>query len=160
MNKSTIREIAIASGFNLKRQPDGELDLNPYVYKFAESLIGDRKAVEQDRDQLKAHIKHLERGYDLVAAADTKAESWAIACLFKERIPEVSLHEHDAEVIREVFKHAYKSGFDHGLKCDKSEIESINRTATSIRLFDYQLECHIRAAAERYVHQKAQEPES
>ena len=39
MTKSQIREIALANGFKLKKQPDGSEDLNPYVYEFADKLI-------------------------------------------------------------------------------------------------------------------------
>ena len=31
----TIREIALKCGFKLREQPDGTMDLNPYVYDFA-----------------------------------------------------------------------------------------------------------------------------
>ena len=34
-----IKELALANGFKLKEQPDGSLNLNDYVYKFARSLI-------------------------------------------------------------------------------------------------------------------------
>ena len=34
MNKQQIKELALENGFNLKEQPDGTLDLNPYVYDF------------------------------------------------------------------------------------------------------------------------------
>jgi len=34
-----IKEIALKSGFKLKEQSDGSMDLNPYVYDFARSLI-------------------------------------------------------------------------------------------------------------------------
>lgn len=39
MNKEQIRAIAIAKGFKLKEQPNGERDLNPYVYDFAYALL-------------------------------------------------------------------------------------------------------------------------
>ena len=39
MNKAMIKQIALDSGFKLKKQPCGEMDLNPYVYEFAERLI-------------------------------------------------------------------------------------------------------------------------
>ena len=35
MTNEQIREIALANGFKLKEQPNGEMDLNPYVYEFA-----------------------------------------------------------------------------------------------------------------------------
>lgn len=39
MNKQQVKELALANGFKLKRQPDGTEDLNPYVYEFACKLI-------------------------------------------------------------------------------------------------------------------------
>ncbi len=34
--KEQVKDIALRSGFKLKEQPNGEMDLNPYVYEFAE----------------------------------------------------------------------------------------------------------------------------
>lgn len=34
-----IKQIALANGFKLKAQPDGIMDLNPYVYEFARALL-------------------------------------------------------------------------------------------------------------------------
>ena len=39
MNKQYIKEVALDCGFKFKEQPNGELDLNPYVYTFADKLI-------------------------------------------------------------------------------------------------------------------------
>ena len=35
MTNDQIKELALANGFKLKEQPDGAMDLNPYVYEFA-----------------------------------------------------------------------------------------------------------------------------
>ena len=35
MTNDQIKELALANGFKLKGQPNGEMDLNPYVYEFA-----------------------------------------------------------------------------------------------------------------------------
>ena len=35
MNKQDVKKLATECGFKLKEQPDGSMDLNPYVYKFA-----------------------------------------------------------------------------------------------------------------------------
>lgn len=40
MNRDLVYRTALANGFNLKEQPDGTMDLNPYVYEFAGQLIG------------------------------------------------------------------------------------------------------------------------
>ena len=39
MDKEQIKALALANGFKLKEQPDGNMDLNPYVYDFAKALI-------------------------------------------------------------------------------------------------------------------------
>ncbi len=41
MNKATIKRIALDNGFKLKKQEDGTMDLNPYVYDFARALVRD-----------------------------------------------------------------------------------------------------------------------
>ena len=38
IEKSRIKAIALSSGFKLEEQPNGEMDLNPYVYEFAKLL--------------------------------------------------------------------------------------------------------------------------
>lgn len=39
MTNEKIELIALANGFNLKRQPDDSIGLNPYVFDFARALI-------------------------------------------------------------------------------------------------------------------------
>ena len=39
IGKQYIKEVALDCGFKLKEQPDGGMDLNPYVYTFADKLI-------------------------------------------------------------------------------------------------------------------------
>ena len=43
MTNEQIREVAIANGFKLKEQPNGKMDLNPYVYDFARALIDEHE---------------------------------------------------------------------------------------------------------------------
>lgn len=38
MDVQTIKNLALANGFKLKEQIDGEMDLNPYVYAFANAI--------------------------------------------------------------------------------------------------------------------------
>ncbi|STZ55538.1 Protein of uncharacterised function (DUF551) [Moraxella lacunata] len=38
LNKETIKDFALANGFKLKEQANGEMDLNPYVYEFANAI--------------------------------------------------------------------------------------------------------------------------
>jgi len=39
MTRDEIKDLAIASGFTLREQPDGRMDLNSYVYDFAYRLL-------------------------------------------------------------------------------------------------------------------------
>lgn len=39
LTNERIRKVALDSGFKLKEQPNGEMDLNPYVYEFARRLM-------------------------------------------------------------------------------------------------------------------------
>lgn len=39
MNNEQIKHLALQNGFKLKEQPDGTMDLNPYVYDFAVALL-------------------------------------------------------------------------------------------------------------------------
>lgn len=48
MNKYEIKQLAIECGFKLKQQPDGGMDLNPYVYQFAERLLSVKESSDLD----------------------------------------------------------------------------------------------------------------
>ena len=39
MTNEQIKHLALQNGFKLKEQPDGTMDLNPYVYDFAVALL-------------------------------------------------------------------------------------------------------------------------
>lgn len=49
MRNEDIKKIALANGFKEKEQPDGSVDLNPYVYDFARVLLG--RAVRDGRER-------------------------------------------------------------------------------------------------------------
>jgi len=53
MNNVTIKRIALANGFKLKKQSDGKMDLNPYVYTFARALIINSGLTEGDINQMR-----------------------------------------------------------------------------------------------------------
>ena len=59
MSKQQIKELALSNGFKLKQQPSGEMDLNPYVYDFADALLA--KANER--------VAELEKGNKSCAVA-------------------------------------------------------------------------------------------
>lgn len=63
MNKEKIKELALANGFKLKEQPDGTMDLNPYVFEFAAAL--ERVATAE----LKAQVEQLR---EVLRYADNK----------------------------------------------------------------------------------------
>ena len=41
MQREQIQKLAIEAGFELKKQPSGVMDLNPYVYEFVELLFSE-----------------------------------------------------------------------------------------------------------------------
>ena len=61
MNKKQIKDLALSNGFKLKEQPSGEIDLNPYVYDFADALLtkaNERvKELEQVNLELAANVE-------------------------------------------------------------------------------------------------------
>ena len=59
IEKSRIKAIALSSGFKLKEQPNGEMDLNPYVYEFARAIGGNQHS---NRKLIKHLIDNLELG--------------------------------------------------------------------------------------------------
>ena len=55
MTKAQIRDLALANGFKLKKQPDGSMDLNPYVYQMMIALLNaarEHAASKVDPDDL------------------------------------------------------------------------------------------------------------
>ena len=62
MEKSRIKAMALSSGFKLKEQPNGEMDLNPYVYEFAKLL---ELAVRYDRNrEIKERFETLSYNFE------------------------------------------------------------------------------------------------
>lgn len=53
--------------------------------------------------------------------------------------------------VREAYAKAYKAGFMEGLTTDRTEVEHVNRTSTSIKLFDHALSRRAVIEADRYV---------
>lgn len=75
MKKDKVRELALRNGFELKEQPDGAIDLHPYVYKFAQALLDSSQsyqaeAIAEIYDQVldsenwtTMDLVHFHRGY-------------------------------------------------------------------------------------------------
>lgn len=68
MNKRYIKDVALKCGFKLKEQPNGELDLNPYVYTFADKLIK------------QTHISLLGDFKDMLADIDSEINDAMLKC--------------------------------------------------------------------------------
>ena len=65
IEKSRIKAMALSSGFKLKEQPNGEMDLNPYVYEFAKLL---ELAVLYDRNrEIKKRFETLADNFETLA---------------------------------------------------------------------------------------------
>ena len=58
MNKQQVKELALANGFKLKRQPDLEMDLNPYVYEFADALLAKANERVRELEQFQQEIAY------------------------------------------------------------------------------------------------------
>ena len=81
IGKQYIKEVALDCGFKLKEQPNGELDLNPYVYTFADklikqthiSLLGDFKDTIADvTSQIDDTLSELKQGEWIMSKIDNK----------------------------------------------------------------------------------------
>lgn len=71
MEKSRIKAIALSSGFKLKEQPNGEMDLIPYVYEFAKLL---ELAVLYDRNrEIKERFKLLVDNFEYELSEESKS---------------------------------------------------------------------------------------
>ncbi len=76
MVKEHVKDVAIANGFKLKEQPSGEMDLNPYVYQFANALCNQQAT---RIDELTAALAELLNRVDedLVSDAECVATEMA-----------------------------------------------------------------------------------
>jgi len=68
MSKQKIRQLALDKGFKLKEQSNGEMDLNPYVYDFAEALIKDQSAWNEERTTLLQAVRFYAEQADYSAS--------------------------------------------------------------------------------------------
>ena len=70
VEKSRIKAIALGSGFKLKEQQNGEMDLNPYVYEFAKLL---ELAMLYDRNrEIKERFKPLADNFEHELSEESK----------------------------------------------------------------------------------------
>ena len=64
MDIQKVKELALANGFKLKEQADGSMDLNAYVYDFADAIEREVKAQAEAPGQIT--VTH-ERFQELIA---------------------------------------------------------------------------------------------
>ena len=69
MTNDQIKELALAYGFKLKEQPDGNMDLNSYVYDFARALILSRNEtlfyfISKYRDRMNLQRNDVKQAID------------------------------------------------------------------------------------------------
>lgn len=67
MTKNEITRIALECGFTLREQPDGNMDLNPYVYEFAKRLV------EAEREACAKVCEDNESIWAAICAKDIRA---------------------------------------------------------------------------------------
>ena len=58
LTKDKVKQLALDNGFKLKQQPNGSMDLNPYVYQFAEAMQKVLNDVELRRADAKKVMSH------------------------------------------------------------------------------------------------------
>ena len=73
MNNADIEKLALANGFKLKEQPNGEMALNPYVFDFARALIAKAANREKVATAAMQGFLSLEEAYSGKAWADDLA---------------------------------------------------------------------------------------
>lgn len=111
MVKRHVKEIALSNGFKLKEQPDGEMDLNPYVYQFADALC----------NQQSARIAELEKALkDIAAVIDGDLRVTAIDILNGIVHPkEINADADRIElIIYKAFEHQTQQQIKSQLVCD------------------------------------------
>ena len=63
MDIQKVKELALANGFKLKEQADGSMDLNAYVYDFANAIeqAAKAQAVSEFQQSKQSEIEELTR---------------------------------------------------------------------------------------------------
>ena len=87
MDIQNIKELALANGFKLKEQASGNMDLNAYVYDFANAIERESKAqavpeIQQalnDRLLVKSIIEHIESHIAEISVNDLFDKGWLAA---------------------------------------------------------------------------------
>lgn len=72
MDIQKIKELALANGFKLKEQASGNLDLNAYVYDFANAIEREVKAQAVPEKTVQLHLVWNENKDECVGFLDSK----------------------------------------------------------------------------------------
>ncbi|ENX08842.1 DUF551 domain-containing protein [Acinetobacter variabilis] len=114
MDIEKIKELALANGFKLKEQASRNLDLNAYVYDFANAIEQEVKAQEHAKLKLLLCDEHLEKCESPTGIFNSQypEEEPCLICLAKEAkaqaVPEwISTSERMPDEGEEVFVHYY-----------------------------------------------------
>lgn len=102
MDIQKIKELALANGFKLKEQASGNMDLNAYVYDFANAIEQEAKA--QAVPEKDAVIKKLS---DQLYAQEMKASAARVLCETACELLDDYAHQ-DAMVILDDLEQAMK----------------------------------------------------
>lgn len=65
MNKKQIKDLALSNGFKLKEQSNGDIDLNPYVYDFADALLAKANERVKELESVVAAAIHAFDAYEM-----------------------------------------------------------------------------------------------
>ena len=78
MNKQDVKKLALECGFKLKEQPDGSMDLNPYVYKFAEELVLKlgNSWLGEFKEMLSGYITDIEIAAAIIKNLNYEVKQW------------------------------------------------------------------------------------
>lgn len=91
MDIQKIKELALANGFKLKEQASGNMDLNAYVYDFANAIeraatahaVPETQQALNDRLLVKSIREHVESHIAEISVADLFDKGWfaAMKCI-------------------------------------------------------------------------------
>ncbi|MEG1232537.1 MAG: hypothetical protein RSE18_01780 [Acinetobacter sp.] len=87
MDIQRIKELALANGFSLKPQASGNMDLNAYVYDFANAIeqaataqaVPNAQQALHDRLLVKSIREHVERHISEISVNDLFDKGWLAA---------------------------------------------------------------------------------
>ena len=87
MNEQKVKQLALANGFKLKEQANGNMDLNAYVYDFANAIeqavkaqaVPETQQALNDRLLVKSIKEHVEGHIAEISVNDLFDKGWLAA---------------------------------------------------------------------------------